>query len=171
MPRNIEIKATVEDPAALQRRVEAIADQEQTELQQVDTFFQCSTGRLKLREFGDSPAELIYYQRSNKAGPKESSYFVAPVPDPGVMKQLLDAADGTLGVVKKRRLLYLIGQTRIHLDQVEGLGSFMELEVVLQDHQATDDGVVIAQDLMKRLDIREDQLVDTAYFDLLHGGI
>lgn len=86
MPRNIEIKATAEDPAALQRRVEAIADQGPTKLQQIDTFFGCSTGRLKLREFGESPAELIYYRRSNIAGPKESSYFVAPVPDPGVLK-------------------------------------------------------------------------------------
>lgn len=86
MPRNIEIKATVEDPSALQRRVEAIADQGSTTLHQVDTFFSCSTGRLKLREFGDSPAELIYYRRSDHAGPKESSYFVAPVPDPGVLK-------------------------------------------------------------------------------------
>jgi len=171
MPRNIEIKATAEDPAALQSRVEAIADQRPTELHQVDTFFRSSTGRLKLREFGDSPAELIYYRRSNVAGPKESSYLVAPVPDPEALKQLLDASNGTLGVVNKRRLLYLVGQTRVHLDQVEGLGSFVELEVVLQDHQTTDDGVVIAQDLMKKLNIREDQLVDTAYFDLLHGGI
>ena len=171
MPRNIEIKATVEDPSDLKRRVEAIADQEPTELHQIDTFFRSSNGRLKLREFGDGPAELIYYRRSNVAGPKESSYFVTPMPDPEKMRQILDAANGTLGIVKKRRLLYLIGQTRVHLDQVEGLGSFMELEVVLQDHQTTDDGVAIAQDLMTKLNILEDQLVDTAYFDLLHGEI
>ncbi|MCK5378634.1 MAG: class IV adenylate cyclase [Acidobacteria bacterium] len=169
MPRNIEIKATVEDLPAIQCRVEAIADQGPTELHQVDTFFSCSTGRLKLREFGAPPSELIYYRRSNVAGPKESSYLVAPVPDSGVLKQILATANGTLGVVKKRRLLYLIGQTRVHLDRVEGLGPFMELEVVLQNHQTTNDGVVIAQDLMKKLNIREDQLVDTAYFDLLHG--
>jgi len=171
MPRNIEIKAAVEDLSGIRQHVEAVADQGPTELHQVDTFFGCSTGRLKLREFGGSPAELIYYRRSNIAGPKESSYFVTPMPDPEKMRQILDAANGRLGIVKKRRLLYLIGQTRVHLDKVEGLGSFVELEVVLQDHQTTDDGVVIAQDLMKQLDIREDQLVDTAYFDLLHGEI
>lgn len=170
MPRNIEIKAAVEDLSTMQRRIEAIADQGPKELQQVDTFFHCSDGRLKLREFDASPSELIYYRRPNTAGPKESVYFVSAVPDTRVMKKILEIANGTLGVVKKRRLLYLVAQTRVHLDQVEGLGSFMELEVVLQDHQTTDDGVVIAQDLMKKLDIREDQLVDTAYFDLLHGG-
>jgi len=169
MPRNIEIKATVEDAAALQRRVEAIADQGPTELHQVDTFFRCSTGRLKLREFGNAPGQLIFYRRPNTTGPSESTYFLSPAPDPEALKQLLDTSNGTLGVVNKRRLLFLIGQTRVHLDQVEGLGSFMELEVVLQDHQTTDDGVVITQDLMKQLNIREDQLIDTAYFDLLHG--
>ena len=171
MPRNIEIKATVEDPAALQRRVEAIADQGPTELQRVDTFFQCSSGRLKLREFGDAPAELIYYRRPNTTGPSESTYFISPAPDPEALKQILANTNGTLGVVKKRRLLFLIGQTRVHLDQVEGLGSFVELEVVIQNNQTTDDGVVIAQDLMEKLPIQEDQLVDAAYFDLLHGEI
>ncbi len=170
MPRNIEIKATVKDFPVIQRRVESIADQGPNELHQIDTFFHCDSGRLKVREFSDSPGELIYYQRANMAGPKESLFFVSPAPDPGAMKQVLAAANGTLGVVKKRRLVYLVGQTRVHLDRVEGLGSFVELEVVLQENQTTDDGVVIAKDLMKRLDIRESHLLDTAYFDLLQGG-
>ncbi len=170
MPRNIEIKAAVKDLAIIQRLVEAIADQDPTELHQVDTFFRCNSGRLKVREFSDSPGELIYYQRPDLAGPKESLFFVSPAPDPGAMKRVLAAANGTLGVVEKRRLVYLVGQTRVHLDRVEGLGSFVELEVVLQENQTTDEGVTIVKDLMKALDIRESHLLDTAYFDLLQEG-
>lgn len=170
MPRNIEIKARVEDLPAIQRIVEEAADQGPSEFLQIDTFFYCSVGRLKVREFDDSSGQLIYYQRPDVAGPKESVYFVTPTSDPGVMKEILAAANGTRGIVRKQRLVYLIGQTRVHLDTVEGLGTFVELEVVLRDGQPTDDGVVIAKDLLKALEIRENQLVDIAYFDLLHHG-
>jgi predicted adenylyl cyclase CyaB len=167
MPRNVEIKAEVEDLAALRRRVEEIADHGPSELRQVDTFFACADGRLKLRELDGSSAQLIYYRRADQAGPRESRYLVTPIPDAGSLKQILGAACGSLGVVSKRRWLYLVGATRIHLDQVEGLGSFIELEVVLHEDQAVEQGVVIAERLMESLGIRHDQLIETAYFDLL----
>ena len=170
MPKNVEIKAAVDDLSAVQRVVETIADQGPIELHQTDTFFRCTTGRLKVRELNGASAELIYYQRSDEAGPRESVFFVLPVSEPETTKQILNASNGSLGVVKKRRLLYLIGQTRVHLDQVEGLGHFVELEVVLQGNQSTDQGVDIANGLMEALNIHEGQLVETAYFDLLQGG-
>ena len=75
-----------------------------------------------------------------------------------------------VGVVRKRRWLYMVGQTRVHLDRVEGLGEFVELEVVLRPDQAEGEGVAIAQDLMARLGIAEGQLVEMAYIDLMGGG-
>ena len=74
---------------------------------------------------------------------------------------------GVLGCVRKTRELFLVGQTRIHLDEVEGLGVFAELEVVLLDGQDPQDGVLIATDLMCELGIRDDDLIDGAYIDLL----
>ncbi len=71
------------------------------------------------------------------------------------------------GVVRKERLLYMVGQTRVHLDSVEGLGHFVELEVVLRPGQSDDEGQAIARDLMARLGIREADLLETAYMDML----
>jgi len=74
---------------------------------------------------------------------------------------------GTLGRVRKRRLLLLAGRTRIHLDRVEGLGDFLELEVVLRDGEAETNGVAEAHALMAQLGVRPEQLLEGAYLDLL----
>jgi len=170
MPRNIEIKATVEDFRRIQGLIETLADQGPTELNQIDTFFGCRDGRLKLREFGQGTAELIFYRRPNVPGPKASEYSICPVGDPAALKEILNSANGILAIVRKRRLLYLAGRTRIHLDQVEDLGAFLELEVVLTPTQMTEDGINVAEGLMRDLEIGEDQLVDMAYVDLLLKG-
>jgi predicted adenylyl cyclase CyaB len=83
------------------------------------------------------------------------------------MRTILTSILGVLGVVRKRRWLYRTGQTRIHLDRVEGLGEFMELEVVLGPGQTEAEGIGVARGLMNRLGIAEDQLVEAAYLDLL----
>ncbi|PKU28596.1 c-jun-amino-terminal kinase-interacting protein 2 [Limosa lapponica baueri] len=80
---------------------------------------------------------------------------------------VLGQALGVLGVVRKERLLYLVGQTRVHLDSVEGLGDFLELEVVLTEEQTVEDGERVAQQLMKELGIEEQDLISGAYLDLL----
>ena len=90
-----------------------------------------------------------------------------PTADPEGLREVLSAALGIRGVVRKRRSVYLVGQTRVHLDQVEGLGDFVELEVVLQPQQNSSDGVTIARELMRKLGISTSQLVEKAYIDLL----
>ena len=167
MPRNVEIKALVRDPQSLSRAVASIADGAPTLLLQDDTFFDSPRGRLKLRVFADGSAELISYLRSDVGGPRESRFAKAPVSDPAALAAVLDDALGTAGTVRKRRLLYRRGRTRIHLDEVEGLGSFLELEVELADGEAVADGESVARELMTRLGIAEDDLVATAYVDLL----
>jgi predicted adenylyl cyclase CyaB len=89
-----------------------------------------------------------------------------PVPDAAAMRRILESACGETGVVRKRRTLYLVGPTRIHLDEVEGLGHFIELEVVLSPAQCAEDGVQIARALMQKLKIEPDSLLAGAYLDL-----
>jgi len=168
MKRNVEIKAKVAGLEAVRRVVEGLTDSGPMELEQEDTFFACPRGRLKLRRFGDCPqAELIYYERPESSGPKESRYVVHPTADPEGLREVLAAAFDIRGVVRKRRAVYLIGQMRVHLDQVEGLGEFVELEVVLRPEQSAAEGVTVAHRLMKKLGILPDQLIDRAYIDLL----
>jgi predicted adenylyl cyclase CyaB len=167
MARNIEIKARVPDPAALRRRAAALTDTPAEMIPQEDTFFHVPQGRLKLRVITPDHGQLIYYQRPDTAGPKQSDYHIAVTAEPQTLKNVLARSLGVRGVVTKQRWLYLVGPTRIHLDQVEGLGSFMELEVLLQADQSPAEGQAIAADLMAQLGIQEKHLVEGAYIDLL----
>jgi adenylate cyclase len=167
MKRNVEIKARVDNMAAMRAQVEELADRPPILLEQTDTFFPCGSGRLKLRQFASPGGELIYYARPDATGPSECSYIVHRLSDPEGLRETLAAALGIRGVVRKQRTVCFIGQTRVHLDTVEGLGDFVELEVVLEPDQATCYGVEIARTLMQRLSISDGHLVDKAYVDLL----
>ncbi len=170
MPHNIEIKARVTDAEALERRVRSLADRGPEDLTQDDTFFACPRGRLKLRELAPDRGELIFYDRPDAAGPKLSDYVVAPTKAPAALREALARAFGECGRVRKTRRLYLAGTTRIHLDDVEGLGAFLELEVVLAPEQTAAAGEAIAADLLARLGVAPTQLVAGAYLDLLRRG-
>jgi predicted adenylyl cyclase CyaB len=170
VPSNIEIKARVSVLGTIRAKVESISDYPVEVLDQEDIFFAAPGGRLKLRILGEQRAELIYYQREDAAGPKPSHYLIAPTTDPEAMRAILTSVLQVVGVVRKRRWLYLVGQTRVHLDDVEGLGEFVELEVVLRPDQPEKDGIIIAKDMIARLGIREQQLIDQAYIDLLKSG-
>jgi predicted adenylyl cyclase CyaB len=170
MPTNIEIKARVSDLSGLRAAIETLSDRPVEILDQEDVFFKVPTGRLKLRILGDDHGELILYHRSDVAGPKTSIYTIAPTSDPAALRAILTSVLGVIGVVRKRRRIYRIGQTRIHLDEVEGLGQFVELEVVLHPGQSEDEEFRIARHMMDRLGIAGDQLVEGAYIDLLADG-
>jgi len=171
MPSNIEIKARLRDRETVETLVGQRADHGPELIIQEDVFFRCMEGRLKLRTFADGRGELISYRRLDTEGPTQSEFFKAPTSDPSAMAEALDAALGTGGVVRKRRTLYLIGQTRVHLDEVEGLGDFLELEVVLDPRQTTDDGEEIARELMSAVGIQGSDLEARAYVDLLSDEV
>ncbi len=170
MPRNVEIKARLADLAATLRKVEAIAEGPPQTVEQDDTFFRVAAGRLKLRERSGADAELIFYRRPDAAAPKESQYETCAVPDAGRLRELLAAALGVAGRVIKRRVVYRVGRTRVHLDEVRDLGSFLELEVELAPGEAAAAGGREAQRLMSELGIGADALVAGAYVDLLGRG-
>ncbi|CAG0932099.1 adenylate cyclase, class 2 [Thermoflexales bacterium] len=167
MARNIEIKARIKNIDAILSRAAALADQGPREIIQDDTFFECKNGRLKLRVLSPAEGQLIFYRRPDQKGPKESFYLVSTTTTPDALRESLSLACGQVGRVHKNRTLFLAGRTRIHLDRVEGLGDFLELEVVLEDGERVETGEAIAQDLMEKLDVRPDQLVEGAYIDLL----
>jgi predicted adenylyl cyclase CyaB len=170
MPRNVEIKARVIDPEQLHGRVRDIADDGPVHLTQDDTFFRCPNGRLKLRAFSDSEGQLIAYQRPDSPDPTLSDYIIAPTSSPEALRRVLTSALGFQGRVRKTRVVYFVGATRVHLDDVEGLGHFMELEVVLAETETIADGIAVAKEIMARLGIEEEHLIDKAYVDLLSTG-
>jgi predicted adenylyl cyclase CyaB len=168
--RNVEIKARVPDLAGVEVHARRIATAGPTDLVQDDTFFSCVTGILKLREFSSLAGQLIYYSRPNEPGPKVSEYWISDTTDPATLRETLARALGVVGRVRKRRRLYLVGQTRIHLDDVEGLGFFVELEVVLGEGESAVAGTNTAHAVMKSLGIADHQLVQGAYIDLQKQG-
>lgn len=170
MPRNVEIKAIVADMAPLRSRVAAISDGPPRSLRQRDTFFRCTHGRLKLREAEGEPAELISYRRADAAVARESDFQIAPVADAAALRDLLARSLGVIGTVVKTRLLFHVGQTRVHLDSVDGLGEFLEVEVVLRPGQTVAEGQAVAGTLLDGLGIRDDALCATAYVDMLGGN-
>jgi predicted adenylyl cyclase CyaB len=167
MPSNIEIKAYARNFDEIRRRAEVLSDSQVEIIPQEDTFFNTPQGRLKLRVLSANQGQLIYYTRPDQGGPKRSDYHISPTPDPENLKRVLELAYGIRGVVRKTRYLYLVGQTRVHLDDVEGLGHFMELEVVLGEGQSDDEGQAIAENLMTRLGVERSDLLEGAYMDLL----
>jgi predicted adenylyl cyclase CyaB len=170
MPSNIEIKARVRNFDEIRRRVEYFSDTPVEVIPQEDTFFNTPQGRLKLRVLSGDRGQLIYYTRLNQEGPKRSDYQIFHTSDPSNLKRVLELAYGIRGVVRKTRYLYLVGQTRVHLDDVESLGQFMELEVVMQDGQSDVEGQAIAEDLMASLGVERSDLLEGAYMDLLESG-
>lgn len=161
----------MESPARDPQRQRALAEQLATRspelLEQVDTFFHVASGRLKLRVLSSWHGELIYYQRPDQAGPKESVYSIVPTAQPQALCKLLAQAIGIRGEVRKRRWLYRVGQSRIHLDEVESLGTFLEVEVVVQAGQSISEAASIAAVLQRDLQVQDEHLVPAAYIDLL----
>jgi adenylate cyclase class IV len=169
MPRNIEIKARIDSVEAMLAQARALADGPAECIDQDDTFFRVPMGRLKLREFADGSAELIHYHRGDGLEARPSDYVRVPVADAAALREALARGCGMLGRVRKHRLLLRLGQTRLHLDRVEGLGDFVELEVVLRDGQSDDEGRAIAEGWMQRLGLQHAPRLGGAYMDMLRA--
>jgi predicted adenylyl cyclase CyaB len=167
MATNIEIKARAQDPERLRALAEAISDTPPRVIPQRDVFFYTPQGRLKLRILAPERAYLVYYERVDASGPRPSDYYVSDISDPQSLEHILSAALGVRGQVRKVRTLYTVEHTRIHLDKVEGLGHFVELEAVLGPDQTAQEGRAMVDDLMAKLGICEQDLIDVAYIDLL----
>lgn len=171
MAHNIEVKARCRNLDQLTAKVEALADGPGVKLAQRDVFFNVDGGRLKLRVEsmdGATPqGTLIAYHRDNCPGPKRSQYELVAVPDYDQLEKALGLVPGVRIIVEKTRMLYMVGQTRVHLDRVNGLGDFLELEVVLRGDQSEVEGERIADGLIRQLNLETTDFVACAYANLL----
>jgi len=168
LARNVEIKARVQDLARVRAKVATLATGPEI-VNQTDTFFIVPQGRLKVRAFPDGSGELISYQRDNRPGPKESVYTRVACRDAPALVGALGSVLVVRGVVTKRREVFLAGRTRVHLDEVERLGDFVELEVVLAQDDDVEGGEREAHALLRSLEIPVTALVSEAYIDLLEA--
>jgi homotetrameric cytidine deaminase len=172
--RNVELKSRDPDPARTLERALALGADDRGEIAQRDTYFVGARGRLKLREqeTGGTPLwdELIEYSRADSTDARTSTYRRVPVADAAPLLEALDAAYGTLGTVTKRRRLLLWGGVRIHLDEVEGLGSFLELEAVAEEGSDLNAEREKVERLREELGIEDENLVATSYSDLVLGA-
>ena len=129
--RNIELKARLPSLAAAREIAAALATSGPERQHQIDTYFACAQGRFKLREIDGQTAQLVAYARPNGSHPRASDYRLVPVADAAALKAALADALGVQVVVEKQREIYLHHNVRIHLDEVLGLGTFLEFEAVL----------------------------------------
>ena len=164
--RNIEAKYRCPDLAAVRERAQALGARSMGVLKQQDTFFSAPLARLKLRDSGNGKAELISYRRADVPHARGSDYTICRVSDPSQMRQTLGHALGASGAVAKQRELYLFRTTRIHLDAVDNLGDFVELETVLGG-QSDDDAHKELRYVAEALGLEAGQVVAKPYVDLL----
>ena len=189
MKRNIEIKALNPNRKNTYKICKELCgpEYEPKVIRQQDTFFNCSAeGRLKIRNIYSSDpstaplygvvepecSQLIYYERPSETGPKMSSYSIVQLDTDRDLKKMYDILSCTNGIsscVNKERTLFIIDQTRIHLDSVQGLGEYLELEVVLEEGQDEKYGERVARSLMEILQIKNEYLIEGAYADMLRA--
>jgi predicted adenylyl cyclase CyaB len=170
MPRNVEIKARLGNVEELRARAAALSDRAPEVIEQEDIFFNVPRGRLKLRILTPTSGQLIFYERTDRAGPKISTYSIVETDQPHKLKVVLAAAYGIRNAVGKTRECHMHGRTRIHVDHVDSLGNFLELEVILEETEDERVGEIEIYELMKKLGLNEIQLIEGAYVDLLEQG-
>jgi predicted adenylyl cyclase CyaB len=163
MPTNFELKVKIDSLEKYENLAKSINASFSQILDQTDTYFKTGYGKLKLREFADKNSELIYYDKQEEYS--QSDYIIAGIKDTKNLKKIFSFLFETIVVVKKRRVLYLFKNARIHLDTVEELGTFLEFEVVVSegDKQARE----LLDQLYKHFNINEDDIVKCGYSELI----
>jgi adenylate cyclase, class 2 len=165
---NVEIKAKCKNPEAIKKYLIANKAIYKGLDLQTDTYFNVPNGRLKLRE-GNIENNLIFYERSNQAGPKDSHFHLVKIEDAAGLKEVLTKSNGVKVVVNKSRQIYYISNVKFHIDEVPGLGSFVEIEA--GNNLAPE---LTQQQLKKQCDfyverfkIKNTDLIEVSYSDLL----
>ena len=171
MPRNMELKARLADFESACRTAKRLATDHLGRLNQVDTYFHCRLGRLKLREIAGQTAELISYQRSDQREAKGSDYQILACDNPKQLKTLLTNSLGQWLCVEKTRDVYLFQNVRIHLDRVAQLGDFLEFEAVLNPQIDDAEGRLQIDYLVGEFALGESDLEARSYSDLLNDRL
>jgi len=165
--QNMELKARLTGLAAARSIAQRVATDYLGVEHQIDTYFACRNGRLKLRQIVGVKSQLIHYARPDAEGPKRSDYRLVEIPDGDRMCQLLTDALDLQVQVKKRREIFLVENVRVHLDEVEQLGEFLEFEAVLSEQVSQQQGQQQLAHLTEEFGISDAQRLAGSYADLL----
>jgi predicted adenylyl cyclase CyaB len=165
--RNVELKARLASLDAARQTADNICTKRLPDQVQVDTYFHCRQGRLKLREIDGQQAELVWYERPNQHQARTSRYQLVTVSQPAELKAALAAALGVRCEVTKRRAIYLHHNVRIHIDEVSGLGTFLEFEAMLIDGVDQPRAQEQVRSLSTEFQLQPSQLIDSSYADLI----
>ncbi len=164
MPTNLELKAKVKSINDIKLLLNDIGATFSCKMVQVDTYFNVRNGRLKLREIDEKESQLIYYERNESTTEMWSNYLIVKVEEATRLKEVMAASNGIRAVVKKLRELYTYENCRIHIDEVEGLGSFIELEVI---HNDSGTKTKELYNMMKeKLSVEIEEIINTSYSDI-----
>lgn len=166
---NIELKARLGNHETAVKIIEGTGAVLTGELIQNDYYFNCNNGRLKLRIPDSPPDELIFYNRENKKGSRASKGLRIDV-DGASLLPILDQALGISVVVRKKRILFLYRNLRIHIDEVADLGCFVEMEAVISPGDDERESLLLVEKFSKILGIEDDDLIEYSYSDLLLSG-
>lgn len=164
---NIEIKAKCSDPLKIRKILKSIKANFMGKDHQIDTYFNVNSGRLKLRE-GKIENYLIYYNRLNKKGPKQSNVTLFKTPGSSSLKEILLKILGVLVVIDKQREIYFIDNVKFHIDEVKGLGGFVEIEAIDKNETIGKEKLLKqCKQYMKLFGILNKNLIASSYSDLL----
>ena len=165
--KNIEIKARYTKTVRIHETLKTIeAEFSRTEIQ-TDTYYNVENGRLKIREIVSGPSQLVHYFRENKAGPRPSWYEIVRLREVKKVKARLLKEHGLLGIVKKKREIWIWENVRIHLDEVDGLGGFIELEAIVDRKEDVKGDEARVRWLMEKIVIKEKDLIAVSYIDMV----
>ena len=167
MSKNIEIKARYPDLGKAENIARRLGAKFLGKDLQTDTFFNVPKGRLKLRESSLSGTILIPYLRSDQKEAKEARYVLLPVKDVNTTKALFSEILGERLIVEKTRRIYLWENIRIHLDEVKGLGNFLEFEAVIDAEHPEEESQAALDELLEKFGVQVEHLIARAYADLL----
>jgi predicted adenylyl cyclase CyaB len=164
--QNLELKSKYTNMAKLRRLALELGAKYKQTRRQIDTYFNVPKGRLKLREIDSEAAQLVYYERADERTSRYSDYSIVEIADAPGFKRMMLAALGVKAIVDKVRELWLYGNTRIHIDEVNGLGHFVEVETVITNQ--TDTEAQAEHNWVKdALAIDDAQIVPVSYSDLI----
>ena len=163
----IEIKARCNDPEKIRSILKNKNAREVGKDHQIDTYFNCPNGRLKLRE-GNIETNLIFYNRPNQEGPKQSDVELYKPNESPKLRALLNKAFGVKVVVDKQREIYFIENIKFQIDQVNNLGSFVEIEAIdMKGNIGREKLLEQCQGLIHLFNIKPTDLIDCSYSDLI----
>lgn len=164
---NIEIKAKSNNQSVIREILKSRNADFKGVDHQVDTYFNVKNGRLKLRE-GEIENQLIHYQREDKEGPKQSNVTLFNSNPRSSLKEVLTKALGVLVVVDKKREIYFIDNVKFHIDDVKGLGTFVEIEAIDKTGAIGREKLLEqCQFFLKLFKISQEDLISVSYSDLL----